>query len=130
MYLYSALDACYASISKLTGTKAKTHAQRIENICLLYGIPLPEWAASKNTSTTEVSYVRNDTFHEALFFNEPLGFSIYGGNTTHNSTNVILEMQNLVCRILVAILTDSRKGNAYIMSEVNTRSTHGLNLKL
>ncbi|MGE0278814.1 MAG: hypothetical protein AB7R40_25755, partial [Nitrospiraceae bacterium] len=69
-----------------------------------------------------------DTFHEALFFNEPLGFSIYGSNQlTTDRANVTLEMRALVCRLLVAIL--GKPGVGYVQTPVDTRQLHGPELR-
>ena len=48
-----------------------------------------------------MSALRNDALHEALFMNEPLGFAVLGGGIGENIT---LEMEALVCRLLVALI--------------------------
>ncbi|MFJ9992595.1 hypothetical protein ACIQSO_17845 [Pseudomonas putida] len=124
-YLYMALDGCF----KLLEVKEKTnlrvpHARRIKWMCEKFDIPIPEWAESK-AGASPLSTARNDAIHEALFFDEPLGFSIYGGNKPDgNPTNVTLQMKALVCRLLVAIL--GRADTRYVKSPVNTRMIHSL----
>ncbi|MFO3723807.1 hypothetical protein [Pseudomonas sp. HLMP] len=126
-YLYMALDGCF----KLLEVKEKTnlrvpHARRIQWMCEKFDIPLPEWAESK-AGASPLSTARNDAIHEAIFFDEPLGFSIYGGNKPDgNPTNVTLQMKALVCRLLVAIL--GRADTTYVKSPVNTRMLHSLEL--
>ena len=73
------------------------------------------------------SALLDDTFHEALFFEEPLGFSIYGSSSEEGcSGNVPLEMTNLVCRLLVALL--GKPDAEYVQTPVTTRQIHGLDL--
>jgi hypothetical protein len=126
-YLYTALDACYALVESIYGPPAKkpTHAARLDWICQIMGLPIPKWAATDGTKSTELSAVRNPTLHEALFFEEPLGFATYGGNQPSDE-NVPLEMQALVCRLLVALL--GKPDCEYVTSPVNTRQIFGLEL--
>lgn len=127
IYLYTALDACFAMTQELH-SKAKqrpNHAERLEWMCQQYGMPVPDWAAPQ-PKASEVSDVRNDTIHEGLFFGEPLGFAIYGGNTPSGTRNVTLQMQALTCRLIVAIL--GRPDTEYVKSAVNTRQRHALKL--
>lgn len=127
-YLYMSLDSCY----KLIVTKEKddpqiTHAKRVQWMCKKFSIPIPEWAIITNKKS-EISHVRNDTMHEALFFDEPLGFAIYGGNQPiENRRNIILQMEALICRLLVAILGKPEAG--YVKTRVDTRQIHGLKLR-
>lgn len=69
---------------------------------------------------SEISIVRNDTMHEALFLDEPLGFAIYINNQPDGKQiNVILEMQHLLCRLLVCIL--GKAETDYVKSCINNR---------
>lgn len=52
-------------------------------------------------SGAEVASLRNATVHEALLMGEPLGFAIHGTGANQNLT---LEMQALLCRVVVALL--------------------------
>lgn len=125
-YLYTALDACFKLLEvKHRPKKRLTHAMRIHWMCETLHITTPEWAKSTEPSASRVSTIRNSTIHEAIFFGEPLGFSVYGGN--NNVVNDPLQMKALVCRLLVAIL--GREETNYVKSEVNTRMTQVLELK-
>ena len=74
-----------------------------------------------------MSIVRNDTLHEALFFEEPLGFALYGGNDPkERAGHVPLQMEALACRLLVALL--GKPDVAYVKSSVDTRQMHHLDL--
>ena len=127
-YLYMALDACFRLVAVKEGPKFnQPHAGRIQWMCEKFDIPVPKWAESTIADPSSLSIVRNNTIHEAIFFDEPLGFSIYGGNKPDvNPCNVPLQMQALVCRLLVAIL--GRADVSYVKSAVNTRMIHSLEL--
>lgn len=125
-YLYFALDACFALTKELVSVVGKkpTHALRNEWMCNQFKMPVPTWA-SPTANGSEVSVVRNNSIHESLFFEEPLGFAIYGGNPpSPNRLNVTLEMQALVCRLIVALL--GRPDCSYVRSDVTSRQKHGL----
>lgn len=128
-YLYMALDACFKLVvSKQSKVKAQQvrHARRIEWTCTTLGLPVPAWADSA-AGTADLAKMRNDAIHEALFFDEPLGFAIYGGNTSGVDTeNVMLQMRALICRLLVAILGKPKIG--YALSPVSTRQVQALEL--
>ena len=126
-YLYMALDTCFKIIeTKSNPNKRLNHAQRVQWMCQKFDIPVPAWATTIDNKS-EVSIVRNDTIHEALFFDEPLGFSIYGGNqSTINNGNIILQMQNLICRLLVAILGEPNSD--YVKTSIESRMYQSLKL--
>ncbi|HCE6930713.1 TPA: hypothetical protein N0H29_002633 [Pseudomonas aeruginosa] len=126
-YLYMALDGCFKLLEVKEETKVHVpHARRIQWMCEKFATPIPEWAMSQ-AGASSLSTVRNDAMHEALFFDEPLGFSIYGGNKPDGDpTNVTLQMQALVCRLLIAIL--GRADTTYVKSPINTRMIHSLEL--
>ncbi|MGQ1356382.1 hypothetical protein ACT4WJ_12325 [Acinetobacter baumannii] len=126
-YLYMAIDTCFKIIAtKSKPNKRLNHAERIQWMCEKFDIPTPSWSMT-NDNKSDISIVRNDTIHEALFFNEPLGFSIYGGNQpTTNSVNVLLQMQHLVCRLLVAIL--GKPDTDYVKTSVESRMRQPLRL--
>ena len=124
--LYMAIDACYKLAVELYGLpKRRPHYERIELMCNKFKIKCPGWAASDpNTpSGSTVADIRNDTLHEALFMDAPLGFAVRRGGTNQN---LPLEMQALVCRLLVALIGGS--GADYVRSPVNTRQRYGLDL--
>lgn len=123
LHLYMAMDACFTLASALhPAPKAPTHANRICWMCDLFGISAPSWAIAQG-GKAEIPGLRNDTFHDALFVNEPLGFAIHGDET---GRNVMLEMQALICRILIGLVLGKAVG--YVKTPINTRSIHGLDL--
>ena len=125
IYLYTAIDACYALTKALRcpTTRLQPHKKRIEWTCKELGVKTPLWAKTIRNSGTVVPDIRNDALHEALFVDEPLGFAIHGVNTNENIT---LEMNALVCRLLVALL--GGMDSTYLGSPVNTRQRYGLRL--
>ena len=122
--LYMAIDACYKLCVELHGLqKHPRHEERIELMCKQFGFKCPGWADPSAPGGSKVAWIRNNTLHEALFKDAPLGFAVYGGGTNQN---LPLEMQALVCRLLVALIGGS--GADYVRSPVNTRQRHGLDL--
>ena len=120
--LYTAIDACFALAKAVKRPpSAVPHSSRVKWMCDAFGMPTPAWADP--TSGAEVASLRNATVHEALFMGEPLGFAIHGTGTNQNLT---LEMQALLCRLVVALL--GAESNDYVRSPVNTRQRHGLRL--
>jgi len=128
-YLYMALDACFKLVAVKEAQEPRTsHAGRVQWMCEKFDIPVPDWAKNAKAAPSSLSVVRNDTFHEALFFDGPLGFSIYGGNQpTADRGNITLQMQALVCRLLLAIL--GKPGINYVKTPVDTRQLHALELR-
>ena len=123
IYLYTAIDACYALTKALHPKAPPQYSERIKWMCGEHGIQAPSWAQSAGGSRAVVPDLRNNALHEALFVDEPLGFAIYGINTGENIT---LEMNALVCRLLVALLGGN--DNNYLGSSVNTCQRYGLSL--
>ena len=122
-FLYTATDACYKLTKTLKGlNRHLTHPQRIEWMCGKLGVLTPGWAKYKGGSTV-VSNLRGNAVHEALFGDEPLGFAVLEGP---NVENLILEMTNLVCRLLVALL--GGQDDPYVKTPVDTRNVHDLRL--
>jgi len=124
LYLYTAFDACFAlakSLHKPAGLIR--HAERVDWMCRLFGMPVPTWADPASPAGPEVAILRNETVHEALFMGAPLGFALHGVGTNHNLT---LEMQALVCRLLVALLGADKA--VYVQTPVTTRQRQGLKL--
>lgn len=122
IFLYMALDACFAlakAVRKPVGSVR--HADRVKWMCDAFGMSTPAWADP--ASGAEVATLRNETLHEALFMGEPLGFAVHG---TGASRNLPLEMQALVCRLVVALL--GAESCEYVRSAVDTRQRCGLNL--
>ena len=125
LLLYSAFDACFA-LAKLIHTQIKpptSHAKRVSWMCDLFHMPTPAWADNSNTQSTEIASLRNDSVHEALFMGEPLGFVMHGIGA---NVNLTLEMEALICRLLVALL--GVHSADYVVSPVTTYQRHGLKL--
>ncbi|TNI77584.1 hypothetical protein [Aeromonas sobria] len=130
-YLYMALDACFALVEAKEAKEAKKrsipHAGRVQWMCEKFGMPVPDWAKNSKTNPSSLSLVRNNTFHEAMFFDGPLGFASYGGNQrSADQENIPLQIEALVCRLLVAIL--GKPGVGYIKTSVSSREVHALEL--
>ena len=126
-YLYMALDACYSLMAAKEPKDPRVpHASRVQWMCEKFGLQAPPWATSTDTGAAHLAIVRNDAFHEGLFFGQPLGFAIDGGSQGIDSGTVILQMQALVCRLLVAIL--GRPKASYVQSPADTRARHALDL--
>jgi hypothetical protein len=127
-YLYMALDACFRlAASKERKEPRVAHFKRIRWTCDKFGLPVPAWADDA-TRGKDFAAVRNDAIHEALFFNEPLGFAIDCCRPPAlNADRLLLQMQALVCRLLVAIL--GKPAVCYVHSAVDTRQTHALELR-
>lgn len=125
-YLFMSLDACFSLASGQEAKKPNIgHARRIKWMCDRYGMPIPDWTVSAAKGTAPVSTVRNDVFHEALFFEQPLGFAICDGNQPQASIpNIDLEMQGLVCRLLIAIL--GKPSADYVRTPIASRMLHAL----
>ena len=127
VYLYTAIDACYKLAEELDPPpRCLTHAGRIEWMCSQFSVVTPAWADPTATASgkAEVVAIRNDTLHEALFMDAPLGFAVHRGSSTNR--NLTLQMCALVCRLLVALIGGG--GADYVQSPVNTRQRYGLNL--
>ncbi len=123
IYLYAALDACYALATCLhPSLKRIPHAERVSWMCGIFTIPQPSWAEPAAPTGAEIAGIRNDALHEALFMGAPLGFALHGVGTGHNLT---LEMQALICRLLVALIGGQAD---YVQTPVTTRQRHGLKL--
>jgi len=95
------------------------HADRIAWLCDMLGMVTPTWADKGASGKAEIAALRNDTFHESLFTSEPLGFALHGVGTNDDLT---LEMEALVCRLLVALLGAS--SCSYVRTPINTRQGH------
>lgn len=121
LYLYGALDACFALAKDFHPLPrgGVTHHSRVRWLCDLFQIPVPAWADDA-AGASPVSVIRNATVHESLFMDAPLGFAVHGIGTNQN---LPLEMEAVVCRLLVALLGDP--GNDYVRSRVDTRQMHG-----
>jgi hypothetical protein len=121
IYLYGALDACFALAEDLfpRGKKRIAHHSRVSWMCGLFGMAVPAWA-DPSAGHSEVSAIRNATLHESLFMDAPLGFALHGVGTNQN---LPLEMEAVICRFLVALIGDPDAD--YVRSPVTTRQMMG-----
>ncbi len=127
IYLYTAVDACFAVRKLICGPPKKwiSHRERIAYLCDELSLPVPWWA---DPISPYVTAQRNETLHEGLFFDEPWGFSIFGGERHEDPKNqmLLLEMQHLTCRILIALL--GIQDRQYLTSPISDRQRHGVML--
>lgn len=124
IYLYTAIDACYALAKSLKRRKKDyRHADRIAWMCCEFGLQLPDWANQAVGGGKKVSAIRNDALHEALFMDAPFGFALHGEGTHVNITH---EMHALVCRLLVALIGGDAK---YVGTPVNSMQRIRLKLR-
>jgi hypothetical protein len=127
LHLYTAADAAYAVHTHIYGEPKQkpSHAARIAHLCEQLKIPTPWWA---DRNSKYVATQRNNAIHEGLFFGEPWGFTIFGGTTQADPRErmVLLELQKLMCRILMAML--GVRDETYLQSAVDDRQRHGVHL--
>lgn len=123
-YLYMALDGCFALAWAERDTSVKMskppHKERLRWMCENYGLKIPLWV----TDGYNISAIRNENFHEAIFYGQPLGFSSI--NNGQYGNDILLQMQALVCRLLAAILSVS--DCSYLTSMVDSGEYHSLKL--
>jgi hypothetical protein len=85
IYLYTALDACYALATAIRAhVRRVPHSDRILWMCGLFGMTPPDWAQRPPKGAAEVATLRNATLHEALFMGEALGFAVHGVGSNRN----------------------------------------------
>ncbi|MFC3784694.1 hypothetical protein GGR90_003063 [Sphingopyxis italica] len=124
LFLYTALDACFALAKSLNPPRGRlSHSERIAWMCDWLGVGVPTWADPAAAGGVEVAAMRNPMIHEGLYMGEPLGFALHG---VGQSGNLTLEMCGLVSRLLVALL--GARNNRYISSSTGTRQRQGLDL--
>jgi hypothetical protein len=127
-YLYIALEGCHYVHVRSSGKSPRDskHSQRIADLCKAFAMAVPPWADSA-AGTLHVADHRNETLHEGLFFDEPLGFQIYGGKTrTRQDDHVLLEMAQLVSRFVLALL--GMEKSSYVTSPVDTGQMMGVEI--
>lgn len=124
IYLYGALDACYALASDLLGpvTGRISHAGRIAWLCKQFDMLVPPWADDSVGPGTPLSNIRNPMLHESLFLDAPLGFAAHGVGT---GQNLPLEMRAVICRWLVGLIGDPAA--EYVRAPIHTRMRQGWN---
>lgn len=125
-YVYMALDACFAVLWQQNKNGVQpNHSERLSWMCEKLDVSIPTWATvgNKKSKKTEVSELRNAAIHEALFAGEPFGFVIDG---VGSQQNLVLEIQNLTCRILAGLLGVSDA--QYFKSAIGDRQRKGVRL--
>lgn len=77
-------------------------------------------------NNSEVATVRNETLHEGLFFNEPLGFNTYGHGETESlaGDQTILQMTKLTSRLILGIL--KIPVHEYLKTSITNRQRFGV----
>ena len=124
MYLYTAIDACYALAKSIANTNQRhSHSARIDWLCEQFDMTTPTWGQASAPDGSVVSTVRNNAIHEALFMDEPLGFAVSADAAHPQITD---EMRALVCRFLVALLGVTTSN--YVRTPVNTGQKFPLDL--
>jgi hypothetical protein len=114
--LYTSMDAIFkATVSLNSQNNQIPHSQRIDWLCKHLNVSVPHWASPKSPGGPFIARLRNELFHEGLFDGEPAGFRILTGS----DAKIFLEMRNLICRILIALL--GIKADAYLWSPIDTR---------
>jgi hypothetical protein len=122
IYLYGALDACFALAKDLLGpVQARiTHAGRIAWLCRQFNMDVPAWADDTAGPGSPLADIRNPLLHESLFMDAPLGFAVHGVGTNQN---LPVKMEAVICRWLVALLGDPTAD--YVRAPVYTRMQQG-----
>jgi hypothetical protein len=127
IYLYTALEGCHYVHSLIQGTSPNKmpHNQRTASLCEAFSISIPSWADPNNPL---VATHRHATLHEGLFFDEPLGFQLFGGsNSDIQDGMLLLQMRALTSRLIIALL--GMETCDYVTSPVDTRQRHGVRLE-
>ena len=127
IYLYTALEGCHYVHSSIQGKQASKmrHNQRIASLCEAFSISIPPWA---DPNSSLVAKHRHATLHEGLFFDEPLGFQLFGGsNRNIQGGTLLLQMAALTSRLIIALL--GMVTCDYVKSPVDTRQRHGVRLE-
>lgn len=106
---HTVLDTCWRIHQTLTGAKAASHAARVEVMATAFGIPLPEWAVVGQKGSF-LSSLRNNLLHEALWGDEPIGFS-----HPRIHKNIYRDLHALNSRLLLATLGERGR---YVTSEI------------
>ncbi|MGE0871411.1 MAG: hypothetical protein AB7P03_22815 [Kofleriaceae bacterium] len=135
MFFYVAVDACHAiHRAKAGGGQPRVnHAERIRDLCTAFGTvadssgrTVPLWAevpqgAVRGTQPA-IANLRNELFHEGLFFDEPLGFAGFGDPRI--SDHALGDLEALVSRFIVATL--ELPAHDYIASSLANRTMEGV----
>jgi hypothetical protein len=98
-FLYSALDAIWRfhRIARGLSPRGGIHSERPQWLCReVLGIPVPEWAHSTVSGSSDLADARNLLTHEALYGGAPLGHAA--------SQEALIEVQALVSRAVIKAL--------------------------
>jgi len=95
-FAYVTLDTCFKIMSEGRCDVPNSHSGRLKWMCEKINITPVTWDLHK---------VRNDTFHEGLYFDEPLGISAEPAG----EMPLEKQMRNLACRLLAYILGCGRE---------------------
>ncbi len=117
---YMALDACFKLAMKTWSgfpQKRLPHAERTSTLCSLTSVPIPAWAnifTVGSKPVCDLSERRNALIHEAMYGDQPVGF-------THPKDNPDMEREltGLVARIFLRLIGID---NEYTRSACTTRS--------
>jgi len=112
---YLVLDACWRIHQELNVVGHTSHARRLEVMAADYGMTLPDWARTNSAGKSELSRLRNGLFHEALWADEPIGFS-----HPTDVPSIHTELHRMNSRLLLAILGE-REG--YVASPLTPSMT-------
>lgn len=93
---YKVLDACYKLCRDIFNIKNCNHSERPAEMCRLFDMPIPKWA-KLNEQKSDLSILRNQFYHEALFAGEPIGFNMPDGS-------LVFELKNFNAKLLLSIL--------------------------
>jgi hypothetical protein len=95
---YKVIDGLYRlARSKGIIKKAPCHASRPVLMAEKFGIQLPSWAALDPQGKSELSEMRNQLYHEAIFAGEPIGYKYPKHNYRLEFPNFNLKM---ICKML------------------------------
>lgn len=94
---YIVLDSCWNMFFRITGKKAKLHAERPKVMCDYFGIPVPCWAEISE-DRSYLSKLRNDFLHEGIFAKGAIGFKY-----PQEHPDIDLELKELNSRLLMAL---------------------------
>ena len=135
MFFYMAVDACHAihRAKAVGGQPRVNHAERIRDLCTSFGTvadstgrTVPIWAevppGTARGTQPAIANLRNDLFHEGLFFDEPLGFAGFGDPRISN--HALSDLEALVSRFIVATL--ELPARDYIASSLTSRTMEGV----
>lgn len=107
---YMVFDALYRTARKLHGVPNATHAERPKEMCRHYGLVFDQ------NLLTKIVTLRNELFHEALWFGAMPGFDPAG-----ETWNRVSELRRICERLIPAMLGYK---NQYVASPWNTFGQH------